>query len=195
LEPWFHDPCVRGALARAENYSDGLIAKSTLAKWRRRVNEVGFSLYTSPKKDTNDPKKWMAYHVVSLACLPHDQPHMRCGLAWAELNFQENGFSGTHWAFFSSEWLSDAMKIALSVVRDIFGNPFRPITLNPSWLTPTAFSLATGIYNELAFDRMPILADALQDAGCENEDILTHCRQPGEHVRGCWAVDLLLDKK
>ncbi len=87
------------------------------------------------------------------------------------------------------------MKIALSVVRDIFGNPFRPITLNPSWLTPTAFSLATGIYNELAFDRMPILADALQDAGCENEDILTHCRQPGEHVRGCWAVDLLLDKK
>ncbi len=42
-----------------------------------------------------------------------------------------------------------------------------------------------------AFDRMPILADALQDAGCDNLNILNHCRQPGEHVRGCWVVDLL----
>ena len=62
------------------------------------------------------------------------------------------------------------------------GNPFRPITLNPSWLTSTVLALANGIYEEKAFDRMPILADALQDAGCDNEDILNHCRQPGEHV-------------
>jgi hypothetical protein len=46
----------------------------------------------------------------------------------------------------------------------------------------------------LAFDRMPILADAIQDAGCDNEDILNHCRQPGDHVRGCWCVDLVLGK-
>jgi hypothetical protein len=55
--------------------------------------------------------------------------------------------------------------------------------------------LAEGIYQERAFDRMPILADALQDAGCDNEDVLTHCRQPGEHVRGCWVVDLVLNKE
>jgi hypothetical protein len=80
-------------------------------------------------------------------------------------------------------------------IRDIFGNPFRPVTLNPSWLTSTVIALATGIYEERAFDRMPILADALQGAGCVNEDILNHCRQPGEHVKGCWVVDLLTGRK
>ncbi len=79
--------------------------------------------------------------------------------------------------------------------RDIFGNPFRPVTVDPSWLTSTVVSLARGIYDERAFDRMPILADALQDAGCDNDDILTHCRGPGPHVRGCWVVDQLLGKE
>jgi hypothetical protein len=68
------------------------------------------------------------------------------------------------------------------------------LTADPSWLTSTVLALAEGIYQERAFDRMPILADALQDAGCDNEDILSHCRQPGEHVRGCWALDLVLGK-
>jgi hypothetical protein len=80
------------------------------------------------------------------------------------------------------------------LLRDFFGNPFRPVTAHPSWLTSTVVSLAEGIYAERAFDRLPILADALQDAGCENADILTHCRSDGPHVRGCWVVDLLLGK-
>jgi hypothetical protein len=79
----------------------------------------------------------------------------------------------------------------VSYIRCVFGNPFRPVDLIPSWLTSTALALANGIYDEKAFDRMPILADALQDAGCDSEDILNHCRQPGEHVKGCWVVDLL----
>jgi hypothetical protein len=78
---------------------------------------------------------------------------------------------------------------------DIFGNPFRPISIAPSWLTSTVVALAKGIYNDRAYDRMPILADALQDAGCENADILNHCRGEGVHVRGCWVVDLLLGKE
>ena len=83
----------------------------------------------------------------------------------------------------------------LAILRDIFGNPFRPTTLNPSWLTSTVVSLAQGIYDERAFDRMPILADALQDAGCDSEEILNHCRQLGEHIRGCWLIDLLTGRK
>ena len=79
-------------------------------------------------------------------------------------------------------------------LREIFANPFCPITLNPSWLTSTVLALANGIYSEKAFDRMPILADALQDAGYDNEDILNHCRQPAEHTRGCWVLDLVLGK-
>ncbi len=79
--------------------------------------------------------------------------------------------------------------------HDIFGNPFRPITIDPRWLTSTVIDLATAIYDERAFDRMPVLADALTDAGCDNEEIIAHCRNDGEHVRGCWVVDLLLRKE
>jgi hypothetical protein len=80
------------------------------------------------------------------------------------------------------------------LARCTFGNPFHPVAVEPSWLTSTVTALATGIYAERAFDRMPILADALQDAGCDNEDVLNHCRQPGAHARGCWVVDLVLAK-
>jgi hypothetical protein len=79
-------------------------------------------------------------------------------------------------------------------VRDIFGNPFRPITADPKWLTSAVVGLAQAIYDERAFDRLPILGDALEESGCDVTDVLEHCRQPGEHVRGCWVVDLLLNK-
>jgi hypothetical protein len=82
-------------------------------------------------------------------------------------------------------------------LRDIFGNPFRPISIQPDWLTwngGTAVKLARMIYDECRFGDIPILADALEEAGCTDAAILDHCRQPGEHVRGCWVVDLLLGK-
>lgn len=82
-----------------------------------------------------------------------------------------------------------------SLLRDIFGNPFRPITSKPAWVTPAVASLAQSIYDERAFDRMSELADALEKSGCRDADILEHCRGPEPHVRGCWVVDLLLGKK
>ena len=79
--------------------------------------------------------------------------------------------------------------------RDVFGNPFRPIAADPAWLTFDVLALARGIYAERAFDRLPILADALQDAGCASEDVLNHCRDTNiSHVRGCWVVDVVLGK-
>ena len=81
-----------------------------------------------------------------------------------------------------------------SSVRDIFGNPFRPVTFSPTWRTDTAVALARQMYESRDFSAMPILADALQDAGCDNDDILDHCRGDGPHVRGCWVVDLVLGK-
>lgn len=89
----------------------------------------------------------------------------------------------------SSEMVRTEQVISL---RDVFGNPFRPIALDPSWRTTTVTALAQAIYDERAFDRMPTLGDALKDAGCTNADILAHCREPVEHVRGCWVVDLVL---
>ena len=80
----------------------------------------------------------------------------------------------------------------------LLGNPFRPLLLAPSWVAwndGTVAKLAKGIYDDRAFDRLPVLADALEDAGCDNADILSHLRGPGPHVRGCWVVDLLLGKE
>jgi hypothetical protein len=81
-----------------------------------------------------------------------------------------------------------------ALLRDIFGNPFRPVPLSPDWRTDTAVAIARQTYDSRDFSAMPILADALQDAGCDNDDILAHCRGPGPHVRGCWVVDLVLGK-
>jgi hypothetical protein len=81
-----------------------------------------------------------------------------------------------------------------ALLRCIFGNPFRPVALDPAWRTEAVVGLAAGIYADRAFDRLPVLADALEDAGCANPDVLGHCRSGGPHARGCWVVDLVLGK-
>jgi hypothetical protein len=85
------------------------------------------------------------------------------------------------------------------LLRDIVGVPHRPSSLiEPAWLNANGGlvpTLCTTIHQERAFSQLPILADALEDAGCANEEILGHLRDPGPHVRGCWAVDLVLSKR
>lgn len=81
-----------------------------------------------------------------------------------------------------------------TMVRDLFGNPFRPIVFDPAWLTPGVVELAQAIYTEQAFDRLPALGDALEAAGCQDAEILKHCRSENPHIRGCWVVDSLLGK-
>jgi hypothetical protein len=86
------------------------------------------------------------------------------------------------------EWFS-------RIIQCVAGNPFRPVTLDPACLTPTVKQLAESIYQERAFDRLPILADALVESGCQQEDVLKHLRGGGEHVRGCWALDLVTERE
>ena len=81
------------------------------------------------------------------------------------------------------------------LLREVFGYPIRPAGFEASWRTGTVVTLAESIDEARAFDRLPILADALQDAGCEDADILAHCRGSGLHVRGCWVVDAVLGRK
>jgi hypothetical protein len=84
------------------------------------------------------------------------------------------------------------------LLREIFGPlPFRPVTVHPSWLEwngGTVVQLARSIYEDRRFQDLPILADALEEAGCTDQDILGHCRSGLDHVRGCWVVDLVLGK-
>jgi hypothetical protein len=82
----------------------------------------------------------------------------------------------------------------LAVLRCLAGNPFRTPVVRPAWVTSTVVGLVRGINADAAFDRLPILADALEDAGCDSADLLAHLRGDGPHVRGCWALDLVLGK-
>jgi hypothetical protein len=95
--------------------------------------------------------------------------------------------------------------IQVALIRCIFGNPFRPVGVDPAWLAwnpGTIVKLAQAAYEErelpsgyLDRTRLAVLADALEEAGCTNTDVLDHCRQPGDHARGCWVLDLLLGKR
>lgn len=99
------------------------------------------------------------------------------------------------WDRWLDEWIGRVGQPDGSLTRCIFGNPFRPVAFDPRWRTADVTALARGIYEDRAFDRLPLLADALMDAGCDHEEILAHCRSEGPHVRGCWVVDLVLGKE
>ena len=82
------------------------------------------------------------------------------------------------------------------LLHEVVGNPFRRVSFDPEWRTSTVLAMAKEMYESRDFSAMPIFADALQDAGCDNDDILTHCRdETVMHVRGCWVVDLVLGRE
>jgi len=81
-----------------------------------------------------------------------------------------------------------------TVMHDVFGNPFRPLSFDPRWRTGDTVGLARAIYGDWAFHRFLLLRDALMDAGCADEQVLAHTRRR-MHVRGCWLIDQILGKK
>jgi hypothetical protein len=95
-------------------------------------------------------------------------------------------------------WRRNERAWLCSVLRDLFGNPFRPVVVDPSWLAwndGCVPKVARAIYDERRFADLPVLADALEEAGCTDAELLGHLRGPGPHVRGCWPLDALLGKE
>jgi hypothetical protein len=86
-------------------------------------------------------------------------------------------------------------QVMVALAQDCFGNSVRGLTVEPAWLTSDVISLARSIDELRAYDRLAILADALQDAGCDYCNVLDHCRNGGPHAPGCWVVDLVLGKE
>lgn len=117
--------------------------------------------------------------------------------ARSTMRMEMSPVAGEHY----QQWLDDLRELA-DLVRDVFGNPFRPATVDPTWNTPVVTSLARAAYDERALPsghldtaRLAVLADALEEAGCSEQAVLDHLRRPGPHVRGCWPVDLLLARE
>jgi hypothetical protein len=162
----------RKALSVAEQYADGAVTSDKLSLAGFRANVAARVEHRREPSATG----WAMWAVAEV-----------CEANIARLNIGTLR-TGTESELLHTEWRS------ANILRDIIGNPFRPITLDPAWRTEAVVGLAAGVYADRAFDRLPVLADALEDAGCADADVLTHCRGPGPHVRGCWVVDLLLGK-
>lgn len=146
------------------------------------------------------PLEGAAEAVAATACLPNADEAADCAAGWSV-----HALAGNRPL---EDRLMEAERLAKShrersyqcdLIRDIFANPFKPRpAIDPSWLRwgdGTVYRLAQSIYEGRRFGDMSILHDALLDAGCDDEDILDHCKSPGPHVRGCWVLDLCLGKQ
>jgi hypothetical protein len=158
---------------------------------RREVDDAEAPLFFGVAYATAHAASYTAHDkgTVWLACRAAANAACAAGHALSSQGASENEVAAAYNA-------ESAAQTAL--VRDLFGNPFRHVPLDPAWLAwqdRTILKLAQAVYEERAFDRLPVLADALEEAGCTNADILNHLRGPGHHVSGCWVLDLLLGKE
>jgi hypothetical protein len=168
------DERSRQAVLAAEQYADRLINRKQLADARRGAEAT----YRADVEGEDATQAAAAYLAAAGAALTAAQR------------------VGENVAWDGRRKRIDLPRLARlrALVQDLFGHAFHPAAVDGSWLAwndSTIPKLAEGIYEERAFDRLPVLADALEEAGCTDAKILSHCRGPGEHARGCWVIDLL----
>jgi hypothetical protein len=168
----------RASVETSERYADGLASRKKLTKARMAAQEVLLRASTS---DIGWPRaaKDAARDAVKVAATELDD--------------------GTDLAWLGSYRYEDGNR---ALLYDIFGNPFRSNAFNPSWQTATVMSVAQAAYDDRALPeglldctRLAVLSDALEDVGCTDAAILDHLRCPGPHVRGGWALDIVLGKE
>ena len=174
------DSRSRAAVEVAERYADGLVSDTSLDTAFQAAADVQGHLYYGLAAATT-----VVLQAVHASCLTmrrlkysleYDHSLFQRLLMWNRIRER---IAGSH----------------VTILNCVFGNPFRPVAFDQRWRSETAVALASAIYADRAFDRLPILADALEEAGCDHPDILSLCRGPGPHARGCWVVDLLLGKE
>jgi hypothetical protein len=164
----------QAVLSTCDQFADGLASEVEIATARASIRQIAqpealaYSLYTRCLKALD----------AAFVSTADDWPHngMACILQ----------VHRTH----------EGRVTLCNLIRDIFGNPFRPVAFDPRWRSESAVALARTAYDTRNFTLLPILADALEEAGCDHADVLNHCREPnGVHVRGCWVVDGVLGKQ
>lgn len=174
------DESLRRPLDVAERFAEG-----------KATDEELFSAYQEAARNARVIRAKGAWAVVSVASTGPFNAARGVAHATRSVTLHANRGLEPH-VWHSTPGMSHDEQAAL--LRDIFPFPDGP-ALDPAWLSGAVPSLARVIYDERAFNRMPVLADALEDAGCHDERILGHCRASGGHVRGCWVIDLLLGRE
>jgi hypothetical protein len=180
----------RSAVAVAEQFADGLVSVHEFEEEKKAAEAARGSMIVQ-----NEPVVGWAY---SAACAPlFDTPIWNDRAAVQAASGVARCSAEAAWRGWSNWTVEQERQAQVALLREIVENPYRPGWTEGRWLTwndRTIPRLAQAIYDERAFDRLPILADALEDAGCDHADLLNHLRGEGPHVRGCWAVDGVLGK-
>jgi hypothetical protein len=174
------DERSREAVVMSERFAEGLIRRKDLSRNRERALQV-----------TRDSVSTLAEFAAASVARASISPRWIAYLV-AQTVAQAQSRHSTHLTDLYAE-----RRAQVALLQEVVGNPFRPVSIDPAWRQWNAGAishLAESIYEQQQFTDMPFLADALEEAGCSDEALLTHCRQPGEHVRGCWALDLILGK-
>jgi hypothetical protein len=205
------DPRSRAVVEVAEAFADGLRSRQEMQEAAARAEEAAEELkqFDSQREERDS---WEPQNRAELAIAAHE-------LAVVVLSQPDGATDGTgalakavadHAATLadvvgmiagrgaSTEELNailDAEVRAHAVlVREVFGNPFQMVPFNPAMRTETVKSMGETVYSRADFSGLPVLADALEEAGSSTDAFLDHFRLPGPHVRGCWALDLVLGK-
>jgi hypothetical protein len=184
-------PACRRAVEVAERFADGVAGREELESAYRAAQEVAMGLAEKARQapPADQPAAWDVWRLAYAA-------QLTCGAS----GMDEVSAEVIKWAAHVSEgrW-EEERQAHCDLIRDLFGNPFRPRpAVARAWLAwggGTVPRLARALYDERAFEQLPVLADALEEAGgtgLETFEILEHLRTPGPHARGCWALDLLL---
>jgi hypothetical protein len=194
VERFLTDGMIRQALHAAEHYADGRLPRRTAGAWYLRANAVRARLL---RGEGWSPEGLACHAVAQALATGNDDSYLEVHGTVAKVAAAATGKGQESPAWHAAFQAESA--VLSDLLRDIIGNPFRPVpVIDPDWLRwqgGTVVRLAAGIYAERRFIELPILADALEDAGCTDADILNHCRNGGEHARGCWILDCFLMKE
>jgi hypothetical protein len=188
--PLFTDPRSQAAVEVAERYVDGLVSRDAL--------QAAGNLARAAIEDSEQPRALsiMAHRITR--CEAREHWWTAAATAFADLLDASWRLERFRFTRRLTNGQRREMFDVAARLRDMFGPlPFRTVSMDRAvleWNDHTVRKIAQAIYDEPDFTQVPILADALEEAGCDNEDILSHCRGPGAHSRGCWCVDLILDQ-
>jgi hypothetical protein len=178
----------RQAVWTAERFADGVVSRAEVREAFVRAwpdHWESFRSAAAAVANAPDGWSWLWSDVLRLAHAAAERA-VRCALGARPTS--TDGLRA--W----NGYLARARKAQAELAREVFGNPFRPAPAEAFWVTPDAQTLADGIAAERDFDALPVLADALEDAGCDDEALLRHCRGGGKHALGCWALDVAAGK-
>ncbi len=179
---WLPDERSRRAVETAERYADGLVSTKELEIAWEAATEAAWEVGEEP------PDRFLM-----TAAMAAGKDGWTASWACQVISWHVANTTAT-----AEEWdrARDEERACQSVLfHDIFGNPFRPIAVDPLWRKDEVLRLAQAIYEEQAFGRMAELAAALEVVGCADAAIFEHCRRRGRHVRGCWALDAILARE